>query len=216
MSDLIVDFQRTDRKVFSEESQCDVSPKCTEPAAAKPCWKLPSMCTKPALPPCRHELTRKEKVRLSTSPVPLPTMRRVRFAPKSNLRFYERQAEAYRGELYCTPEDYKIYKKGSQIEVQGFRRKLLISKKTGPTTKEDSEALFRECNLVGVEHLLTPDLIRKIVARKASRVAAVLEEQRRQNESGLFDPHAIAEASLQHSKRAAQRARKVGTMQSMM
>ena len=76
------------------------------------------------------------------------------------------------------------------------------------------DAVREELVLTGIEHILTPSIIKKTKACRARRIRAVLDEQERQASSGIYDADRLALVSFQCSKSAARRAHKIGLMQS--
>ena len=87
-----------------------------------------------------------------------------------------------------------------------------ISYEGGSLDAEDDD----DC-LIGIEHLLTPDIILKVKIGRLRCTRAVLQEQARQiimNPSSeiMFGWDNIAMASLGETRRAAVRARKLGEL----
>jgi len=66
------------------------------------------------------------------------------------------------------------------------------------------------CIAIGIEHLIAPGNLEKIVADRKRCRTAVLKEQMAQRNSGRYDPNRIAYASWCQSKRAAKQSRRIG------
>lgn len=75
----------------------------------------------------------------------------------------------------------------------------------------DDDEGFRSCTLIGIENILTPDIVEKLVIRRTECIRAVLDEQARQDDSGEYDPDRLAHLSLIRSVGAAKRARQIAS-----
>ena len=71
-----------------------------------------------------------------------------------------------------------------------------------------------DCELAGIEHLLTPHMVKKLRTERIESMRAVLDEQARQCSAGTYDLHAIARAPERHTKSAAKRAYIIGLLRS--
>jgi len=95
-----------------------------------------------------------------------------------------------------------------------YRRYLSLSTSISiDSTDKKDEVLEPPCT-TGIEHLLTPDLIKKSRAVRARCKKAVLDEQERQDRAGEHDPIKLADVSNNHSKWSTKRAVTVGLLQS--
>ena len=98
----------------------------------------------------------------------------------------------------------KIENHQAVVAAQTNVMQLLSSRSKSNRVKFNTDEIF------GNEKLLSPKLIKKLVAARKNRLFAVLREQARQRESGEEDQAAIARASQQFSKADVSRARTIG------
>jgi len=77
----------------------------------------------------------------------------------------------------------------------------------------DDDEVFRICTLIGIENILTPDIVEELVRRRSECIRAVLDEQARQDDSGEYDPDRLTHLSQIRSVGAAKRARKIASHQ---
>jgi len=128
----------------------------------------------------------------------------VQFASEVTIRYYEHaiDAGADASDLYYTKEDYKSFKSQHKQDVRQMI-KIIES--------QDNEA-FQKSVITGIENVLSRDLIKKTMARRADCVRAVLNEQDLQHD--YYDADRLAAASMQYSRAAVQKSVKIGLMQS--
>jgi len=114
----------------------------------------------------------------------------VRFSPTSELVSYATHHKSDDSKLFYNNQDYQAM----MIE----NRQVVI----------DLQKLFLPLFSKSKDH------IKKVVVAKKKHLYAVLQEQARQDESGVNDPGAIARTSQQYSKGGLNRARAIGLLQS--
>lgn len=169
-------------------------------------------------PQARHHLPSEHHRRHRGSAKRPRKSRAVQFSSNCEVRFYTKPDVVDARELRYCDEDFRSFKRRNQIEVLNFRARYAASaSRKGAGEKDDGDDdAFQGCVLTGIEHLLTNDLIEKIIARKKGCVAALLEEQMRQRAAGYYDADGLARAVRPITKRSAMRAQKVGVMQSFI
>ena len=145
--------------------------------------------------------------------VDFPTTRRknksVRFSDTSEMCVVPRHEDNHgvrRQDLWYNKADYSRMRLATQKSVLRVREMA----SAGIPVRYSS---FDVC-LVGIEHLLTPATVLEVKLCRLRCVRAVLEEQARQmmNPYGTFGWDNTAMASLDKTRRAAVRARKLGKL----
>jgi len=139
----------------------------------------------------------------------------VSFSTSSQLHIVERIDGA--SEIWYSVQDYKamnIAAKHAALMVNKQYRRSSSSRQHGRVAADASSSLSMDDRLTGIEHLISPSAIRAIKHRRAECSKAVLREQQRQVETGIYDPDSLAFASHGHSKHASKRARAIGLLQS--
>lgn len=141
----------------------------------------------------------------------------VSFSTSSQLHIIERIND--KSEIWYSVQDYKamnIAAKHAALMMNKQYRRSSSSRQHGRVVADasSSSSLGMDDRLTGIEHLISPSVIRAIKHRRAECSKAVLREQQRQVESGIYDPDSVAFASHSHSKHAAKRARAIGLLQS--
>ncbi len=119
----------------------------------------------------------------------------VKFAKTSELYIVDRHED--KNELWYTNTEYKAMKRN-------IKRDVLQARASDWTSKED-----RGC-WIGIAHLLTPTCGLEMEACRRRCVRAVLKEQARQDQ--YFRSENIALASLAETRKAASRARMLGSL----
>ena len=121
-------------------------------------------------------------------------------------------------DLWCNKADYSRMRRAVKKSVRKIREEVSAGVPIsyfydGSLDAEDDD----DC-LIGIEHLLTPDIILKVKIGRLRCTRAVLQEQARQiimnpsSEIMFFGWDSIAMASLGETRRAAVRARKLGQL----
>ena len=128
-----------------------------------------------------------------------PKKKMVHFSNECDIRFYERPDELFANELHYSREDIKGFKLANRQVVQDVHTRHL-SLVNGAIV--DAREVFQGCELTGLEHLLTPGLVKKSMALKRGLWDAVLDEQDRQYASGSlgYDPDGLALAAKEYSR----------------
>ena len=144
----------------------------------------------------------------------------VQFSSEMTIRFYERPDEFSLRDVHYSSGDYRRFKKENKCAVQEMHRRHHLwqeSVNSGGCAGDDHiEAAFRECEHCGIENVLTPSLVEDTMARKTGCVNAVLDEQKRQDSTGRYDPERLARASLRYSRRAVCRSIKIGMIRQLI
>ena len=154
---------------------------------------------------------------------PTHRIRSVRFAETSKMYLYMHMdmvqrdndnEEARRQDLWCSESDYarmKLARKESVWKVKEMASAGVSFSYSGDGDDGSSED---EC-LIGIEHLLSTKTVLEVITCRRRCARAVLEEQARQrmNPPDILGPNKIATASFLETRRAADRALKLGKLQ---
>eukprot|EP00581_Thalassiosira_minuscula_P020176 CAMPEP_0183720806 /NCGR_PEP_ID=MMETSP0737-20130205/13323_1 /TAXON_ID=385413 /ORGANISM="Thalassiosira miniscula, Strain CCMP1093" /LENGTH=167 /DNA_ID=CAMNT_0025950741 /DNA_START=91 /DNA_END=591 /DNA_ORIENTATION=- len=117
-----------------------------------------------------------------------PTKRTVQFSTKIEVRFYERP-EVDASKLYWSPVEYNAMREARRQAVAEARRlHETISTKPGRIAIRDAD--FDD--LTGIENCLTQKLMENRRRCKEDTTCAVLEEQKRQQFLGSYNPEKLA------------------------
>lgn len=137
----------------------------------------------------------------------------VNFAPTCDITFIERidldKIDA--SELWWTDDDHRVMR---QNQVRSINTLILLLSNPSSRSARGSDPTNDEkvLNIMhGIEGLL---LSKEVKACKNGCMDAVLEEQERQDDLGIFDPDRLARASRKYSRFAMRRAQKIGMQQS--
>ena len=112
-------------------------------------------------------------------------------------------SEGYKADLWLT-----------DLEIQSFRYQMALTLRSLSSTRMSMAELFTEVNvetIMGLESYLCEDTIPN---RKDAILTAVLSEQERQMDAGIYNPEKIATISLQISSSSARRANMIGLLHS--
>ena len=138
--------------------------------------------------------------------------RAVRFADTAKLHIIPRHDDregVHRNDLWYNGSDYsrmKLANQKSVLKVRAMASVGVLVSYPGDDGPSD------DC-LIGLEHLLTPATILGVMACRRRCVRAVLQEQARQRmNSDIFGWNNIAMASLDETRKATVRARKLGKL----
>lgn len=128
----------------------------------------------------------------------------VSFAKKSCMSLVEYPPHDERRRRWLTHDDYDNFKRKLLRDRRSVARKL-----ASPTTSVD----ILLC--VGMEKIFTHDIHRLVKQRQAEHVAAILEEQERQDLLGLNDIQALSKLSFDKSEWTRRRSQKLVSVCSM-
>ena len=134
----------------------------------------------------------------------------VYFAPMNELRFFERNEKMDTGKIWYSNKEVKAMRIAT-VQAVKDTRKISLSR---PSNQVDGADALEDCVMTGIENLLTPRIIKKSKARRSQCLSAVLEEQKRQDSSGEYDPIELACVSNHYSKCSARWAHTIGMLQS--
>ena len=117
--------------------------------------------------------------------------RGVHFSETSSLAVIESSDASSK---WYSSKDYREFKLGTKHAVHHAHKRLRAG---------DGDAAI----LTGIENLLSPEAIRKTKSIRAQYVQAILDEQERQDSSGVYDSDMFAAVAGQFTKGSARRAR---------
>eukprot|EP00579_Thalassiosira_antarctica_P007431 CAMPEP_0201889264 /NCGR_PEP_ID=MMETSP0902-20130614/29578_1 /ASSEMBLY_ACC=CAM_ASM_000551 /TAXON_ID=420261 /ORGANISM="Thalassiosira antarctica, Strain CCMP982" /LENGTH=151 /DNA_ID=CAMNT_0048419787 /DNA_START=247 /DNA_END=699 /DNA_ORIENTATION=+ len=130
-------------------------------------------------------------------------MARVHFAKEHEIRFFERHNKASADAVWYNVEDYKAMRIAAKRAAQDVRKRVL---KLRPSSESDSASVavadeLDSYTLVGIEKILSPNIIKKTRASMKRCRRAVLDEQARQDESNNeYDPNRLASVAHHHAQ----------------
>lgn len=129
--------------------------------------------------------------------------KRVQFSYMSEMTFFETN-ETDSSQIWYGPQEYREMRLENKQAVLDIHRRIRSSK--------DAVQGLDGCIITGLEHLVTPSIIKKTKERRTLCLRAVLEEQERQEDEGVNDPVLLANVSLSHSSWAVKRAHTVALL----
>lgn len=131
----------------------------------------------------------------------------VRFSASGKVRFYKRHHAYDVNELFYSEQECENMKAANRRAVRDARKRY-ASFVSGASTED-----FDTCTLIGIEHLLSPNLIEQGMMAKKECRRAVFAEQSRQAQLGERDASKLASASRCQTKSSAKRAHLIGLLQ---
>ena len=132
----------------------------------------------------------------------LPVMRRIRFAMTSEVCVFDAPSSLKK---WYTDDDHRRFKLQRAIDVMTLRRRQARATTMGP---QDEQA----CP-IGLEKMLSEEVIMKAEKSRKYVVRAVLREQNRQRSFGIDDPVRIALLSVEFTAESLKEAVKRGKFQ---
>mmetsp|Transcript_26215 Transcript_26215/g.44708 ORF Transcript_26215/g.44708 Transcript_26215/m.44708 type:complete len:155 (+) Transcript_26215:203-667(+) len=135
-----------------------------------------------------------------------PIKHRVTFADIGEVNIVEDLTIKHKREMWYSFEELDNIKDRTNM----VRRKMLSSRLS---TIECAELNIQDtCTFVGLEAYLSHGTLQGIVRRRRGVLRAIILEQERQWENGIYDPDALSIISRALSEKAAQRARIIGLL----
>eukprot|EP00581_Thalassiosira_minuscula_P019178 CAMPEP_0183733926 /NCGR_PEP_ID=MMETSP0737-20130205/42457_1 /TAXON_ID=385413 /ORGANISM="Thalassiosira miniscula, Strain CCMP1093" /LENGTH=384 /DNA_ID=CAMNT_0025967299 /DNA_START=237 /DNA_END=1391 /DNA_ORIENTATION=+ len=151
----------------------------------------------------------------------------VHFSPSQDWRFYERPDEDACKKLFYATKDYDEMREARRRDVKDVHMRYDLLCGSAATTRSSRAVatsasndasmasdpeLFGSASLLGIEDLLDADVTDKLLRRREECIAAVLDEQARQRDSGgEADPNRIAHLSQIRSAWSVRRAVKIAS-----
>lgn len=133
----------------------------------------------------------------------LPVMRRIRFATTSEVCVFE----APSSKKWYTNEDQRRFKRQRAIDAMSFRQQRAPEATMGPQNQK------KQACPVGLEQMLSEEVMIQAMKSRKYVVRAVLHEQNRQKLYGLQDPDRIALLSFRFTAESLNEAVKRGKFQ---
>ena len=145
-------------------------------------------------------------------PTRSPTVKRmVQFSNMTQIRFIE-PIDQDVAQFYYSSKDYKAMRLATKNAVRQANE--VLGALSSSSDQESEHGIDEDLILAGIENILTPAIIKRTRSCRAQYTKAVLDEQERQDSTGLYDADRLAFVSHQYSKSAVRRAHKIGLMQS--
>lgn len=119
----------------------------------------------------------------------------VRFAETSTLHQWVDRRKSPQ-DSWQSKSDYKAFRRNLKHEVVIARNQMM----SGVDVDDLDTIKNNEISIRGMEHLICPRTLHKIMDTREAHKTAVLEEQFRQISSGCFDSDAIRSVSKENSK----------------
>ena len=144
-----------------------------------------------------------------------PPIKRVQFSKTSSLKLVkciEDLTNDAISKIWYSSHEYKVMKQENMRDCMVLDSVI--------TTSILDQNLFEKVSkmddvtLVGIENTVTPAMIKRIQARRARCINAVLKEQDNQDSTGIYDPERLARVSSHYSKSSRERARSIGKLYS--
>ncbi|KAL7466144.1 hypothetical protein ACHAXS_011034 [Conticribra weissflogii] len=109
-------------------------------------------------------------------------------------------------EKWIPQQDLEKFREDVRLDVQSIvmARNCRGSSDTSSSNEDEHLCTF------GLEHLLSRDDCNELISRRLETINAVLDEQERQDDLGIWDPQAISFVSFKYSKWARERAQELG------
>jgi hypothetical protein len=143
----------------------------------------------------------------------------VRFADMAQMYIVERHEDygkksnnVARHELWYTTSEIHSMRRAIEQDVLQVRAQALAGVPFNYAGNDDGSADESSVCCIGIENLLTAEIMLEMEACRARCTQAVLAEQARQGPSARFGWEAIALASFAQTKKVALRARKLGQL----
>jgi hypothetical protein len=138
----------------------------------------------------------------------------VRFADTVQRYTIERHEDnnVARHELWYTKAEYHSMKLAIKEDVLQVHAQAMAGVPFNYAGDDDASAVESSVCCIGIEHLLTANVILEVKACRARCIRAVLAEQARQGPSTRFGWEAIALASYAQSKKSVLKARRLGKL----
>ena len=123
-------------------------------------------------------------------------MEGVHFAKEYEIRFFERHDKA----------DCEAMRIAARRAAQDVQKRVLKLRSSSGSDSADVADELDSCTLVGIENMLSPNIIKKTRASIMQCRRAVLDEQARQDESNHeYDPDRLASVAQHHTQWATTR-----------
>ena len=135
----------------------------------------------------------------------------VQFSNMTQIRFIE-PIDQDVAQFYYSSKDYKAMRLATKNAVRQANE--VLGALSSSSDQESEHGIDEDLILAGIENILTPAIIKRTRSCRAQYTKAVLDEQERQDSTGLYDADRLAFVSHQYSKSAVRRAHKIGLMQS--
>ena len=112
--------------------------------------------------------------------------------------------------MYLSKDDYATFRSANRQDIREINPRYKILKcARGHDSTNDLHASFDNNLLIGLEHVLTPNIVKKVSMSRQQHRVEVLKEQGRQKEKGIYDPELLACASRRHSVWSMKRTEKI-------
>mmetsp|Transcript_5692 Transcript_5692/g.11773 ORF Transcript_5692/g.11773 Transcript_5692/m.11773 type:complete len:202 (-) Transcript_5692:251-856(-) len=109
-------------------------------------------------------------------------------------------------EKWIPQQDLEKFREDVRLDVQ----RIVLSRNCRSSSDISSSKEDDDLCSFGLEHLLSRDDCNELISRRLETINAVLDEQERQDDLGMWDPQAISFVSFRYSKWARERAQELG------
>ena len=140
-----------------------------------------------------------------TTDAPHRSNKRLRFSEMSTLVIFPPRSDVHVQNSWYSKEEVALFKRELRTSTQALRdtrtakamKYIAYSISTGlPLTNIH---IHGKEHIRGMEHLLSPDVLKLLFQRRRQTITRVLEEQASQKQNGMGDPSRLAQVSMNNS-----------------